>query len=115
MQSQITIVGRLAAAPEIRRTRSDKKVTTLRVLVDDFRLGNDPIAWEVDQWEDAADNAVKHLVKGQEISAEGHVDVRVWKTESGEPRATRKLERGVVFYGPKPRNHNTDDTATATA
>lgn len=111
MQSSITIVGNLAEAPHIRTTPTDKSVTTLRVLVNDFRLGKEPIAWEVDQWEDAAENAVKHLIAGQEISAEGQLDVRAWVTESGEARAVRKLVRAVVFYGPKPRKRDAEAAA----
>lgn len=102
MLSNTTITGRLATAPELRSTPAGKAVATLRVAVSDHRLGEQPRYVDVDQWDDAAQRAVDHLVLGQEIAAEGLLDARPYTTHDGELRIGWTLLRPRVEWGSKP-------------
>jgi single-strand DNA-binding protein len=106
MLSNTTIVGHLTADPEVRSTPNGKRVATLRVAVNDFRLGDEPRFIDVDQWEDAADRAAKHLVKGQQIAAEGLLDARAFvPKDGGDPRIGWGLIRARVEWGHRPKGN----------
>lgn len=103
-----TIAGRLTAAPTLRETPQGKAVTTLRVAVDDHRLGDEsPRFVDVDQWEEGAQHAVAHLVQGQQVTAEGllHVDAYI---KDGTPQVGWNLRRARVEWGPRPRGAQRD-------
>ncbi|MCK9250822.1 MAG: single-stranded DNA-binding protein [Solirubrobacteraceae bacterium] len=108
MLSATTIVGHLAKAPELRQTPTGKDVTTLRVGVNDHRaLGGQPRFFNIDVWEDQAHHAVKHLVKGQQVAAEGFVDAETYvHRETGEIRIAWKLQRARVEWGHRPKDPN---------
>lgn len=101
MLSNTTIVGRLTASPEIRTTPNGKRVVTLRVAVDDYRLGETRF-FDIDQWDDAADRAALHLVQGQQITAEGLIHARAWTPAAGAPSVAWSMAKARIEWGPKP-------------
>lgn len=102
MFGSTTIAARLTAAPTLRETPQGKAVTTLRVAVDDHRLGEEsPRFVDVDQWEDAAQHAVEHLVQGQQVTAEGLLYVDAY-LKDGAPQAGWNLRRARVEWGSRP-------------
>lgn len=101
MLSNTTIVGRLTATPEIRTMPGEKRVATLRIAVDDYRLRETRFI-DVDQWDTAADRAAEHLVQGQQVIAEGLLHARTWTPNSGKPMVAWSMARARIEWGPKP-------------
>lgn len=102
MLSTTTITGRLTQAPELRQTPTGKDVTTLRVAVSDHRLAEGTRYVDIDQWEQAAQDAAEHLTVGREIVAEGLLDARPYCTADGDLRVGWTLLRPRVEWGSKP-------------
>jgi single-stranded DNA-binding protein len=115
MQSTTTISGNLAEKPLLRRARNEKYVSTLRVAVNDHRLGDEPRYVDVDQWEGAAVHAVEHLVKGQHVVAEGLLDAEPYTKNDGALAIGWRLKRAHVEWGAKPRNFTEDPSVDAAA
>ncbi len=74
--NQVTLIGRLVAAPELRETASGKHVTTVRVATDgkihaEFH--------DVVLWGQLADFAASHLGKGRLVYIEGRLQSRQWQ------------------------------------
>lgn len=102
MLSTTTIVGRLTEAPQLRETPKGQRVATLRVAVNDHRLGKEPRFVDIDQWDDVATNAAAHLVRGQQIAADGLLNAHAYKTDDGNLHIGWTLTRARVEWGPKP-------------
>jgi single-stranded DNA-binding protein len=102
MLSNTTFVGRLTEKPTVRETRGGKRVATLRVAVNDQRMGEEPRYIDVDQWEEAADRAAAYLVSGQQVAVDALLDARPYTTSDGELRIGWTAVRARVEWGPKP-------------
>lgn len=101
MISKTTISGHLTATPRVEQSPTGKPVATLRVAVNDHQLGDEPRYVDVAQWEDAAQNAADHLVKGQHVTAEGLLDARPY-VKDGEVCIAWRLRGARVQWGPRP-------------
>ncbi|MHB2029305.1 MAG: single-stranded DNA-binding protein [Acidimicrobiales bacterium] len=83
--NQVTLIGRLVAAPELRETGSGKPVTTIRVATNgkshaDFH--------DVVLWGQLASFASSYLGKGRLVYVEGRLQSRQWKAADGSTRRT---------------------------
>lgn len=106
MQSNVTITGYLGQTPEVRTTQSGKRVASVRVAINDRRLGEEARWIAVDQWDDAADRAAKYLVRGQHVTAEGLLDAEIYTDRNGNAQLAWRLRRGYIEYGPKPLDND---------
>ena len=71
--NQVTLIGRLVAAPELRHTASDKPVTTVRIATNGKTHAE---FHDVVLWGQLADFASKYLGKGRLVYVEGRLQSR---------------------------------------
>ena len=90
--NQVTLIGRLVAAPELRETASGKHVTTVRVATNgkshaEFHAE----LHDVVLWGQLADFACQYLGKGRLVHIEGRLQSRQWQATDGSSRRTVEI------------------------
>ena len=86
--NQVTLIGRLVAAPELRETASGKHVTTVRVATN----GKSHAEFhDVVLWGQLADFACQYLGKGRLVYIEGRLQSRQWQATDGSTRRTVEI------------------------
>ena len=78
--NQVTLIGRLVAAPELWETASGKHVTTVLVATNDKRHAE---FHDVVLWCRLADFACQHLGEGRLVYIEGRLQSRLWQATDG--------------------------------
>ena len=112
----VTIIGRLAADPELKTTGSGISVTNICVAIDrKGTKGEDKITdWiDVVAWRNTAEFICKHFHKGDPIVVTGSLQTRMWDDKSGQKRKTVEVIADSVEFVPKTKGENTvkvDDT-----
>lgn len=112
----VTIIGRLAADPELKTTGSGISVTNICVAVDrKVTKGEDKITdWiDVVAWRNTAEFICKYFQKGDPIVVTGSLQTRMWDDKSGQKRKTVEVIADSVEFVPKAKGENTvkvDDT-----
>ena len=86
--SQVTLIGRLVTAPELRETASGKHVTTVRVVTNDKSHAE---FHDVVLWGQLADFACQYLGKGRLVYIEGRLQSRQWQATDGSTRRTVEI------------------------
>ncbi len=102
MNNQITAIGRLTAAPELRYTPQGQPVASFTVAYNDRRK-NAAGEWEdgpahfldVQVWRQLAESAAE-LQKGQRVVVVGELKSRRWETREGEARTSWQVEAEEV-------------------
>jgi single-strand DNA-binding protein len=96
--NHVTLVGRLAADPELRRTGSGKAVTSFRLAVD--RPTQEKITdWlEIVAWEHKAEFAARNFKRGQEVLVDGELQTRSWTDKDGNKRNTVEVKANVLRF-----------------
>jgi single-strand DNA-binding protein len=98
-----TIVGNLAADPELKFTNNGVAVANLRVTVT-RRLQDKDGTWRdgetsfhrVNVWRQQAVNLADSLGKGDRVMVTGRLRQRSWETPEGERRSTTEVEADEV-------------------
>jgi len=86
--NQVTLIGRLVAAPEMRETASGKHVTTVRIATN----GKSHAEFhDVVLWGQLADFACQYLGKGRLVYVEGRLQSRQWQATDGSTRRTVEI------------------------
>lgn len=112
----VTIIGRLAADPELKTTGSGISVTNICVAVDrKVTKGEDKITdWiDVVAWRNTAEFICKYFQKGSPIVVTGSLQTRMWDDKNGQKRKTVEVIADSVEFVPKAKGDNTvkvDDT-----
>ena len=112
----VTIIGRLAADPELKTTGSGISVTNVCVAVDrKVTKGEDKITdWiDVVAWRNTAEFICKYFQKGSPIVVTGSLQTRMWDDKNGQKRKTVEVIADSVEFVPKAKGENTvkaDDT-----
>lgn len=107
MLNQISVQGRLARDPELRRTNSGKAVTSFTLVCDrDFKnqqTGEKEVDFiECVAWGGTAEMVEKYFHKGQMAVATGRLQLRGWTDKNGQKRRTAEiLVNSVYFCGSK--------------
>lgn len=107
MLNQISVQGRLARDPELRRTNSGKAVTGFTLACDrDFKnqqTGEKEVDFiECVAWGGTAEMVEKYFHKGQMAVATGRLQLRDWTDKNGQKRRTAEiLVNSVYFCGSK--------------
>ncbi|MHB8290660.1 MAG: single-stranded DNA-binding protein [Acidimicrobiales bacterium] len=83
--NQVTLIGRLVAAPELRETASGKHVTTVRVATNGKSHSE---FHDVVLWGQLAEFACQYLGKGRLVYIEGRLQSRQWQATDGTTRRT---------------------------
>ena len=81
--NQVTLIGRLVAAPELRETGSGKHVTTVRIATNGKTHAE---FHDVVLWGQLADFATSYLGKGRLVYIEGRLQSRQWQATDGSTR-----------------------------
>lgn len=107
MLNQISIQGRFARDPELRRTNSGKAVTSFAMACDrDFKnqqTGEKEVDFiECVAWSGTAEMVEKYFKKGQMAVVTGRLQIRSWEDKNGQKRRQAEiLVSSVYFCGSK--------------
>lgn len=98
--NNVSIVGRLAADPELRTTPSGVNVTSFRVAV---RRDKDNTDWlDVVAWRKTAELVCSYFTKGSTIGITGSIQSRSYEDKNGNKRtAVEIVADNVHFVGGK--------------
>ena len=113
MLNNITLMGRLTRAPELRATQTGKSVTSFTVAVDrDYgRQQTDFI--DCVAWGGTAEFVSNHFAKGQMIALNGRLQMRDWKDKHGNSRVSAEvIADHVYFAGDRRQDKPTTDVST---
>ena len=103
--NHVTLVGRLVADPELRRTNSGKPVTSFRLAVDRPTKEKQTDWLDIVAWEQLAEFAAHNFTKGQEVLVDGELQSRSWTDKEGNKRRTVEVRANVLrFVGSKQQN-----------
>lgn len=107
----VTLTARLTKDPELRQTRSERSVSTLRVAIQrpSTREGEDrgAVFYDVEVWNGTAENCVRYLSKGSRIGVVGRLELDQWKDEHEVPRQRSYVVANQVnFLDPPPESKN---------
>ncbi len=86
--NQVTVIGRLVAAPELRETASGKHVTTARIAVPG-KVRTD--FFDLVLWGQLADFATTYLGKGRLVYVEARLQSRQWQAADGSTRRSVEI------------------------
>jgi len=105
--TNVTIIGNLTDAPELRFTAAGKAVANFtvaessRVKDGDTWKDGPTTYWRCSLWDSAAENLAESLTKGQRVILSGEAKQRSFETNSGEKRTV--IEVTVSEIGPSLR------------
>ena len=119
MLNSVTIMGRLARDPELRRTQSGDAVTSLSIACDrDFKGkdGQRAVDWiDIVAWRQTAEFAAKYLAKGRMVIVKGRLQIRDWKDKDGNNRRSAEVVADNVYFGGSKRDGATGGDYAAPA
>ncbi|MBF6062039.1 single-stranded DNA-binding protein [Nocardia terpenica] len=95
----VTVIGNLTQDPELRKTPTGKRVTTVTVAQNprffDSATGEwkdgDPVFVRCNVWDDMAEHVVTSLARGMRVVAYGQLKQHSWETPEGERRWSQEL------------------------
>ena len=105
MVNSVVIMGRLCAAPELKKTQSGTSVCSVCVAVDrprrqDAEAQTDFL--DIVAWRQTAEFLARYFGKGQQIAVEGKLQSRTWEDNEGHRRkAVEIVAAQLHFCGPK--------------
>lgn len=91
MLNHITIMGRLTAEPELRRTNSGKGVVSFTVANDKPGKDNGASFIPCVAWEKTADFIKNYFGKGSAIIVEGRLESRQYETKDNQKRTVLEV------------------------
>ena len=111
----VTVTARLTRDPELRQTRSEHSVSTLRVAIQrpTSRDGEDrgAVFYDVEVWNRTAESCARYLSKGSRIAIVGRLEFDQWKDEHGAPRQRSYVVASQVnFLDPTPESGEREET-----
>ena len=103
MLNQIVIMGRLTAAPELRRTQDGKAVVSFSLAVErDFKDkdGNRETDFiDVVAWRQTAEFVSRYFDKGSMAVVSGRLQIRPWTDKDGNKRRSAEIVADHVYFG----------------
>ena len=102
MLNAITIMGRLAADPEIRYTQSQIPVVAFTIACeDDFSTQENPKTYWIDivAWRTTAQFVSRYFHKGDMIIVDGKLTTRNWEDQNGNKRKAVEVVADRVYFG----------------
>ena len=101
----VSAKGNLRADPDAKQTPKGLAVTNFDIAVNERKLDAEGTAQKVTTWlavttwNGRAEACAKHLTKGSKVEVRGsHVGVELWKTKTGEDRASLTITAKVVEF-----------------
>lgn len=113
MLNHITIMGRLARDPELRRTGSGVAVTSFTLAVDRDFAPKDGGERETDwidcvAWRQVGEFVSKYFTKGRMAVVSGRLQVRNWTDKDGIKRRTAEVIAENVYFGDSKQSGRAD-------
>lgn len=104
MLNHITIMGRLARDPELRRTGSGVAVASFTVGVErdfaDSQSGKKEMDWiECVAWRNTGEFVSKYFRKGNMIVVSGRLQIRSWTDKEGNKRKSAEIVADNCYFG----------------
>ncbi len=99
--NQVTLLGRVGAAPELRSTKNGTAVVQLRLATDRYsKNGGQPETdwYTVVCWGKTAEAVDRHVAKGDRVHVSGRLQQHSWQTESGERRSKVEVHADEVIF-----------------
>lgn len=110
MLNNVTIMGRLCAVPELRRTQNGIAVCNTRIAVE--RNYADPSGeretdfFDVVAWRGTAEFLCSYLAKGRTVLLNGRLQTRPWTDRDGNRRvAVEMVAESAYFADSRPVKH----------
>ena len=108
MLNRIIIMGRLTADPELKRTQSGIAYCRFSLAVDrDYKGQNgekETDFIDVVAWRNTAEFVCQYFGKGRMAVAEGRLQIRDWKDQSGNNRRSAEVVTDNVYFGDSKRS-----------
>ena len=109
MLNHITLMGRLVADPELRRTGSGVAVATFRIAVDRDFAPKDGGERKADfitcvAWRQTGEFVSKYFTKGRMAVVSGRLQIRGWTDKDGNKRRTAEVVADNVYFGDSRRD-----------
>lgn len=103
--NKATLIGRLAADPELRQTGEGTNVTNFTIAVTRPYSGKESEAqtdWiDIVAWRHTAEFVCKYFQKGSPIVVEGTIQTRMWEDKAGQKRKSVEILAENVEFVPR--------------
>lgn len=112
MLNRITIMGRLTADPELRRTGNGIAVTSFTLAVDrDYSGGGEKETDFIEcvAWRNTGEFVAKHFAKGRMAIVSGRLQIRSYTDKDGNKRKAAEVVADTVYFG---ESKNSSDAGT---
>lgn len=99
--NKATIIGRLAADPELKQTGSGITVTSFTLAVDrpHIKGADRQTDWiDIVAWRKTAEFVCKYFSKGDPIVVEGSIQTRTWEDKAGQKRKAVEIVADNVEF-----------------
>ena len=110
--NKATLIGRLAADPELRQTGSGIAVTSFTIAVDRPYSGKESETqtdWiDIVAWRHTAEFVCKYFQKGSPIVVEGNIQTRMWEDKTGQKRKSVEIAAENVEFVPRVKGEAAD-------
>lgn len=115
MLNHITIMGRLAFDPQLKRTQNGAPVVSFRLAVDrdfkDKQTGARVTDWiDVVAWNSTAEFVSRYFTKGRMAVVDGRLQMREWQDKEGNKRTTAEVVAEHVYFGDSQRSEGSNST-----
>lgn len=116
MLNRITIMGRLTANPELRRTGTGVAVTSFTLAVDRDYPGKEGGEKETDfidcvAWRNTGEFVDKYFSKGRVAVVSGRLQIRSYVDKDGNKRKAAEVIADSVYFGDS-KNSTVDNPST---
>lgn len=102
MLNHLTIMGRLCAAPELRKTTAGTSVTNARIAVErDYADQNgerETDFFDIIAWRGTADFLCKYFDKGRKVVVNGRLQTRTWTDKNKNKRVSVEIVAESVYF-----------------
>lgn len=102
MLIKVTIMGRLCALPELRRTQSEIAVCNARIAVErdypDQSGERTTDFFDAVAWRGTAEFLCKYFEKGRKVLLDGRLQTRSWTDQEGHKRVTVEIVAESVYF-----------------
>lgn len=113
--NNVTLMGRLTADPELRKTPNDLSVCSFTIAVDKYTNGERKADFiNIVAWRQTAELIVKYFKKGSQIALIGEIQTRTYKDkDTGKNRTAFEVIANKVFFTGSNNNSNSKSETVA--
>lgn len=112
-----TILGNVGKDPEIRYTKTNKKIASFSVASTEGKGADAVTTWVTcEAWDKTADIVEQYVAKGSQVYVEGPVKQETWTDKEGKERTTLKITvRELQLCGGRAASGSNTPASTAPA